>query len=83
MPAGLAGRSGPEIMRPLSEWQAEGVRRLDGGRFSRKDVRGALVMPDGEGGEAYMVYANFNVIRRYNPPVFYALGVGLLANAVA
>ncbi len=82
VPAGLAGRTGRELVRPLREWQADGVRRIDGSAFSRGDVRGAVVMPDGEGGEAYMVYTNFNVIRRYNPSDFYALGVGLLANAV-
>ncbi len=83
VPAGLAGRTGRETMRPLSEWQADGVRRIDGTPFSRGDVRGAVMLPDGAGGEAFMVYANFNVIRRYNPSDFYALAVGLLGNAVA
>ena len=82
VPDGMAGRTGREVVRPLAEWQAEGVRRIDGRGFSRGDVRGAVLLPDGEGGEAYMVYTNFNVIRRYNPSDFYALGVGLLANAV-
>ena len=79
----LAGDVGRERVRPLSEWQAAGVRRIDGGAFSRGDVRGAVLLPDGQGGDAFMVYANFNVIRKYNPSDFYALGVGLLANAVA
>jgi membrane-bound lytic murein transglycosylase B len=83
VPAGLAGRTGREVMRTLGEWQKDGVRRIDGTVFSRADVHGAVVMPDGEGGEAFMVYANFNVIRRYNPSDFYALAVGLLGNAVA
>ena len=30
-----------------------------------------------------MTYANFNAIRRYNPSDFYALAVGLLADASA
>ena len=81
VPQGMAGRTGREVVRSLSEWQADGVRRIDGTRFSRSDVRGAVLLPDGEGGDAFMVYANFNVIRRYNPSDFYALGVGLLANA--
>ena len=81
VPQGMAGRIGREVVRSLGEWQVQGVRRIDGTRFSRADVRGAVVMPDGEGGEAFMVYPNFNVIRRYNPSDYYALAVGLLANA--
>jgi membrane-bound lytic murein transglycosylase B len=78
-----AGDTGRDRVRPLAEWQAAGVRRIDGSRFSRGDVRGAVILPDGAGGEAFMVYANFNAIRRYNPSDYYALGVGLLAYAVA
>jgi membrane-bound lytic murein transglycosylase B len=83
VPAGMAGRTGREAVRTLGAWQADGVRRADGRPFSRADVRGAVVMPDGEGGEAFMVYANFNVIRRYNPSDYYALAVGLLGAAAA
>ena len=42
-----------------------------------------MLLPDGPGGEAFMGYANFNAIRRYNPSDFYALAVGLLGNAAA
>jgi membrane-bound lytic murein transglycosylase B len=82
-PSLLPGDTGRERIRSLGEWEAAGVRRLDGSRFSRQDVRGAVLLPDGAGGEAFMVYPNFNVIRRYNPSDFYALGVGLLAYAAA
>jgi membrane-bound lytic murein transglycosylase B len=82
VPPGLAGAgTGRDHMRPLSAWMAEGVRRSDGTRFSRGDVPGAVVLPDGAGGEAFMVYANFNAIRRYNASDYYCLAVGLLANA--
>jgi membrane-bound lytic murein transglycosylase B len=84
VPPGLdptaTGRDAP---RSLAAWEAVGVRRIDGRRFSRPDVSGALVLPDGPGGEAFMTYANFRVIRRYNPSDFYALAVGLLGNAAA
>jgi len=83
LPAGYDGPSGREEMRPLAKWQADGVRRVDGTTFSRGDVRGALVLPDGPGGEAFMVYQNFHVIRRYNPSDYYALAVGLLGYAAA
>jgi membrane-bound lytic murein transglycosylase B len=78
-----AGATGRDIRKTLGDWQAMGVRRIDGTPFSRTDVTGAVVMPDGAGGEAFMTYPNFHAIRRYNPSDFYALAVGLLGNAVA
>ncbi len=81
VPAGFTGESGRDRRLSLGEWMARGVRREDGTRFKRDDVEGALVLPDGPGGDAFMTYANFHVIRRYNPSDFYALGVGLLGNA--
>jgi membrane-bound lytic murein transglycosylase B len=78
--AAMAGRGNP---RTLGEWQQAGVRRIDGTPFSRSDVRGALLLPDGGGGEAFLVYRNFDAIRRYNPSDFYALAVGLLGDEVS
>ena len=83
LPAGfnVAG-AGRENRRSLGEWMAQGVMRDDGRRFARSDVVGAVVVPDRvAGGDAFMVYANFQAIRRYNPSDFYALSVGLLADA--
>lgn len=77
----LAG-TGRENRRSLGEWMREGVRRADGSPFGRSDVQGAVLVPDGAAaGEAFMVYPNFNAIRRYNPSDFYALAVGLLGSA--
>jgi membrane-bound lytic murein transglycosylase B len=78
---GMAGR---DNKRPLGEWMRLGVMREDGTPFSTTTPLGGLVLPDGAApGEGYMVYANFNAIRRYNPSDFYALAVGLLGNAAA
>ena len=78
--ASIAGR---DNKRSLAEWMGMGVRREDGSGFSRPEVAGAVLLPDGRGGDAFMVYDNFNAIRRYNPSDFYALAVGLLGNAAA
>jgi len=83
LPPGLTLASDRDALRPLGAWQERGVRRIDGTRFSRTDIRGAIVLPDGPGGEAFMVYENFHVIRRYNPSDYYALAVGLLGNAAS
>ncbi|KXV73132.1 lytic murein transglycosylase [Acetobacter cerevisiae] len=77
------GQIGRTIVRPVSYWATQGVRPQAGGDFTHMGLSGAIIRPDGVGGEAYMVYHNFNVIRRYNPSDFYALGVGLLGSAVA
>ena len=78
--ASVAGRSN---RRTLGDWMRLGVRRDDRQVFSRQDVQGAVLLPDGAGGAAFMVYQNFNVIRRYNPSDYYSLAVGLLSDAVA
>ena len=75
--------AGRDARKPLGEWHRLGVRREDGSAFDRTDPLGAVVMPDGAGGAAFMVYANFAAIRRYNPSDYYALAVGLLGATVA
>ena len=70
-----------ENRRTLGAWMEMGVRREDGSPFSRPDVQGALIMPTGIApGEGFMVYPNFNAIRRYNPSDFYALAVSFLGD---
>jgi membrane-bound lytic murein transglycosylase B len=84
VPVGFtADRNGRDDRRALAAWMQLGVTRADGAAFSRADISGAVVMPDGVGGEAYMTYANFSVIRLYNPSDLYALSVGLLANRIS
>ena len=75
--------AGREVRKPLGEWRRLGVRREDGSAFDRTDPLGAVVTPDGAGGAAFMVYANFAAIRKYNPSDYYALAVGLLGATVA
>ncbi len=83
VPPGFNAAGGREQRRSLGEWQRLGVRRDDGTDFTRTAPEGAVILPDGEGGPAFMVYANFAAIRRYNPSDFYALAVGLLGDTVA
>ena len=69
--------------RRLSDWQALGVRRADGGDLPTRDLPAALVMGDVGDDRGWLVYRNFCSIMRYNPAFRYALSVGLLADAVA
>ncbi|MGE4048554.1 MAG: lytic transglycosylase domain-containing protein, partial [Acetobacteraceae bacterium] len=81
LPPGFDPNSaGRDRKRPLGEWARQGVRPLEGVWNGSSDTPSAVVIPDGVGGEAFVVYHNFNAIRRYNPSDFYALAVGLLGD---
>jgi membrane-bound lytic murein transglycosylase B len=72
-----------ENTKPLREWVRMGVRRPDESALPAMDLPAAILLPGGGGGQAFAVYPNFNVIRRYNPSDFYALTVGMLSDRVA
>jgi membrane-bound lytic murein transglycosylase B len=80
VPPGLRS-FGRDDRQSLSEWARQGVRRVDG-RALQGSEKAGLIQPDGAGGEAFLVYPNFNAIRRYNPSDFYALLTGLLGDHV-
>jgi membrane-bound lytic murein transglycosylase B len=84
LPAGFdIEQTGREKRRQVQEWLAAGVRSLDGTALPALEA--AVLLPDTPNGpsrQAFMVFNNFNAIRRYNPSNFYTLGVGLLADAV-
>ncbi|MBL8833082.1 MAG: lytic murein transglycosylase [Rhodospirillales bacterium] len=71
-----------KVTKPLSEWQALGVRAADGGALPSRDIAASIVQPDGEAGRAFLVYGNFRVIMRWNRSVNFATSVGLLADSI-
>ncbi len=66
--------------KPVSEWAALGVALADGRSLPRSDLPGAIVLPQGHAGPAFLVYRNFEVIMAWNRSVHYALGVALMAD---
>lgn len=84
LPAGFAGtEAGRDRRRRLDDWAAQGLRPIAGRWKAGGDTSAALLLPDGIGGEAFLVYPDFAAIRRYNPSDFYALAVGLLGDSIA
>ncbi|HLH92773.1 MAG TPA: lytic murein transglycosylase [Xanthobacteraceae bacterium] len=63
----------------FAEWTQLGVRRTDEGALPRTGD-GFLLFPSGAAGPAFLVTANFNVIKTYNNSDVYALSVGHLAD---
>jgi len=70
--------TGRENVRTVGYWRAQGVQRLPDAHYLPEDMPAALLLPDGAGGQAFLVFRNFNAIRHYNPSDFYALAVGAL-----
>ena len=68
--------------RSIAEWRALGVVSQSGG-WPADAVQATLLEPDGPGATAYLLTSNYRVILDYNCSNFYALSVGLLADAVA
>ena len=75
-----ANLASPRTRKSLREWEKLGVRNGDGGRLPTRNLTASVVLPDGAGGPAFVVYENFRVIRRWNPSDFFALAVGQLAD---
>ncbi len=74
--------AGGGVTQPLGAWSNLGFRAVDGGPLPYASTSARLLMPGGQSGPAYLVFANFQAIRRYNPSDFYALAVGLLGDLV-
>lgn len=67
--------------RSMAEWRALGIAPQ--GRTLADDVQATLIEPDGPDATAYLLTGNYRVILDYNCSNFYALSVGLLADAIA
>jgi membrane-bound lytic murein transglycosylase B len=79
LPSGFdVGRADPDVRQATTGWSAEGVRTMDGLPLPEFDD-GAILLPGGARGPAFLVGPNFRAILRYNRSASYALAVVLLA----
>lgn len=65
----------------MAEWRRLGLVPAGGG-WPADHVMATLLEPDGPGKTAYLLTSNYRAILDYNCSNFYALSVGLLADAV-
>jgi membrane-bound lytic murein transglycosylase B len=76
------GMAGGKHFRTIDYWVGQGVQRLPGAANLPGTTPAGLLLPDGPGGEAFLIYQNFRVIRRYNASDYYALAVGALGRMI-
>ncbi|MDC1115665.1 lytic murein transglycosylase [Alphaproteobacteria bacterium] len=66
----------------LPEWSKLGIKSADGSALPTRPLKARLVMPDGADGPAYLVYANYEAILRWNRSNYFAIAVGTLADSM-
>lgn len=71
-----------DVNRPIAFWRKLGVRRADGGPLPHANMDGAITLPAGADGPAFIVYSNFHKILHWNRSVLYAIAVGHLADRI-
>lgn len=80
VPAGFSyGLAGKGTKKPVGEWAALGLRRVDG-RPLPDHGAASVLLPAGARGPAFLIFDNFRVIARYNAADSYVMGVGHLSD---
>src|SRR5947207_1054529 len=80
VPAALATRA---YEGPLGDWIRMGVRSVGAPLTGREAADASLLLPDGPGGRALLVFDNFRASTKWNKSVKFAASVGMIADGVA
>lgn len=80
LPAGFDyDQTSERVKKPVADWQALGVRRVDGSDLPDHGPASVL-LPGGARGAAFLIFSNFQVIEKYNTADAYVIAVGHLAD---
>src|SRR5438046_1190605 len=74
--------AGLESRRPLGDWIRMGVRSVGAPLTGREAADASLLLPDGPGGRALLVFDNFRATMKWNKSVKFAASVGMIADGV-
>jgi len=70
--------------KKINEWQALGVRRIDGTDLPKKNIEGYLIKINDNNKERYfLVYKNFKKILKWNTSNYFAIAVGILSDSIS
>lgn len=71
---------GKAIVKPVSEWNALGVRTENGALLPDQHMQASIVQPNG--GPVFLAYPNYKMILRYNNSIYYAGAIGYMADKI-
>ena len=87
LPAGLSDAAAMALYedkqrQELPVWAQMGFVNPDGSVLPTRPLTARLVLPDGPEGRAFLVYANYDAILRWNRSNYFAIAVGQLSDAM-
>lgn len=68
--------------KPLVAWKAAGLKSFDGSALPDAPINATLQMPSGEAEGAYLSYANYEVLLKWNRSRYFATAVGTLSDRI-
>ncbi|KTD52030.1 lytic murein transglycosylase [Legionella quinlivanii] len=71
---------GKTTVKPVSEWNAMGVRTTDGKPLPYQNLEASIVQPNG--GPVFLAFPNYKMILRYNNSIYYAGAIGYMADKI-
>lgn len=78
-------QEGPDLAKPISQWAALGITRVNGKTFPAHEAKvdGMMLVPAGRHGPEFIVTPNFYVLKEYNNSDLYALFIGNLSDRIS
>ncbi|MFI4918447.1 MAG: lytic transglycosylase domain-containing protein [Legionellales bacterium] len=71
---------GKNNMKPVSEWNALGVRTESSQPLPYQNMQASIVQP--LGGPTFLAFPNYKMILRYNNSIYYAGAIGYMADKI-
>ncbi|MDY6843004.1 MAG: lytic murein transglycosylase [Thermodesulfobacteriota bacterium] len=66
----------------IGEWQTLGIRLMDGRDLPQYNLLASIIQPDGQDGQAFMVYSNYRTLLKWNRSHWFAITVGILSDRI-
>jgi membrane-bound lytic murein transglycosylase B len=83
LPAGFdPALLGGQVLKPVDQWRALGIRKLDDTMLPQASIDAGLVQPGGPTGPTLLTYGNFRAIMKWNRSLYFATAVSYLADRI-
>ncbi|WP_186367035.1 lytic murein transglycosylase [Yersinia aldovae] len=69
--------------KTVAQWQQLGLTPATAGQFASSDLRAWVIIPDDVRGRAFLVYDNFRTIMHWNRSYYFAISIGMMADAIS